>query len=70
MTIGANDTTVFCTVEDDGRGLAPGYEPGVGLTNVRHRLDLMYPGRHRFSIGPGRIAGTRIEIELPLERDA
>ncbi|HEU4665990.1 MAG TPA: histidine kinase [Dokdonella sp.] len=69
VTIGASDTTVFCSVEDDGRGLAPDYVPGVGLANVRHRLELMYPGRHRFAIGPGRIAGTRIEIELPLERD-
>ncbi|MBA8889049.1 signal transduction histidine kinase [Dokdonella fugitiva] len=70
VTIGANETTVFCTVEDDGRGLSPDYAPGVGLSNVRHRLELMYPGRHRFAIAPGRIAGTRIEIELPFERDA
>jgi hypothetical protein len=56
---------LICTVDDDGRGLAPGFEPGVGLSNVRSRLELMYPGRHRFSIEAGRIAGTRVEIELP-----
>ena len=66
VTIDVDGEQLRCVVADDGRGLAPGYVPGVGLANVRHRLELLYPGRHRFSIAPGKVAGTRIEIELPL----
>jgi two-component system, LytTR family, sensor kinase len=70
VTIRADGDRLLCTVEDDGRGLAPGFEPGVGLGNVRSRLELMYPGRHRFSIAPRNGAGTRVEIDLPLTTDA
>ena len=66
VTIDVDGEQLRCVVADDGRGLAPGYVPGVGLANVRHRLELLYPGRHRFTIAPGKVAGTRIEIELPL----
>jgi len=55
-----------CVVADDGRGLAPDYAPGTGLRNVRDRLEVMYPGGHRFEVVPGAVAGTRVEIELPL----
>jgi signal transduction histidine kinase len=66
VSIDVDGDRLRCVVADDGRGLAPGFVPGVGLANVRHRLELLYPGRHRFSIAPGTVAGTRIEIELPL----
>jgi signal transduction histidine kinase len=66
VSIDVDGAQLRCIVADDGRGLAPGYVPGVGLANVRHRLELLYPGQHRFTIAPGTVAGTRIEIELPL----
>jgi hypothetical protein len=66
VTIAVDGDCLRCVVADDGRGLAPGYSPGVGLANVRHRLELLHPGQHRFSIAAGAVAGTRIEIELPL----
>ena len=66
VSIGVDGDRLRCVVADDGRGLAPDYVPGVGLQNVRDRLRLIYPDRHRFAIGPGAMAGTRIEIELPL----
>lgn len=58
-----------CTVDDDGVGVAAGFEPGVGLDNVRRRLDLLYPGDHHFAIGSRAEGGTRIEIALPLTTD-
>jgi two-component system sensor histidine kinase AlgZ len=37
---------------------------GIGLTNVRARLDAMYPGAYRFEAGPFA-QGWRVTIELP-----
>ncbi|MPZ32076.1 MAG: sensor histidine kinase [Rhodospirillales bacterium] len=38
--------------------------PGIGLENVRRRLDLHYPGRHEFTIGDG---GNKVVARLTLE---
>jgi hypothetical protein len=37
---------------------------GIGLENVRRRLDLHYPGRHEFTIGDG---GNKVVARLTLE---
>lgn len=66
VTIAARGDRLCCTVEDDGAGIAPQPVPGVGLANVRGRLELMYPREHRFEMAPRAGGGTRIEIELPL----
>ncbi|MFI4970948.1 MAG: hypothetical protein ACHP7D_12150, partial [Lysobacterales bacterium] len=58
-----------CTVDDDGVGVAADFESGVGLDNVRRRLELLYPGDHRLEIGARAEGGTRIEIDLPLNID-
>lgn len=69
VTIRADGTRLHCTVEDDGVGFSEDVQHGVGIDNVRHRLDLMYPHDHRFAIGARAGGGTRIEIELPLASD-
>ncbi len=69
VAIRADEGRLRCTVEDDGVGVAADYDPGVGLDNVRRRLDLLYPGDHRFVIEPRAEGGTRIEIDLPLTTD-
>jgi GNAT superfamily N-acetyltransferase len=58
-----------CTIDDDGGGPGDGFTAGTGLANVRSRLELLYPGNHRFAIGPRPGGGTRIELDLPLDRD-
>ena len=58
-----------CTVDDDGVGLSRDFEQGVGLGNVRSRLELLYPQRHRFEIAARLGGGTRVEIDLPLASD-
>ena len=57
-------------VEDDGVGipeprLAHIFEQGIGVSNVKERLKVLYSQDHRMIIDsqPGR--GTRVQIELP-----
>lgn len=69
IAIAARGDRLICAIEDDGPGIAPQSAQGVGLANVRGRLDLMYPNDHRFAAGPRAGGGTRVEIELPLRRD-
>jgi len=40
-------------------------ESGIGLNNIRRRLELLYPGKHRLNItNNGECFKTRLEIEL------
>lgn len=66
VRIHADGDRLRCTVEDDGAGLRRDFTPGVGLGNVRSRLDLLYGTGHRFEIAPRDGGGTRVTIELPL----
>jgi two-component system LytT family sensor kinase len=65
VCIGAADGRLQCVVEDDGTGIAADHVPGVGLANVRRRLELMYPNDHTFRIEARREGGTRVTIDLP-----
>lgn len=69
VAIRADGQRLRCTVEDDGIGVEGDPVPGVGLANVRSRLELLYPGDHRFAMLPRSGGGTRIEIDLPLTTD-
>ena len=57
-------------VEDDGAGipedrLAGIFEHGIGVSNVKERLEVLYSQDHRMVIDSREGQGTRIEIELP-----
>jgi two-component system LytT family sensor kinase len=61
-------------VADDGEGmseeaLAAADSAGIGLSNVRERLQVLYGGGFQFRItsSPGR--GTSVEIDLPVEME-
>lgn len=57
-------------VEDDGPGLPPpgsATRRGVGLDNVRERLDLIYDGRAGIAATNREPRGCRVDIWLPLE---
>ena len=69
VAIRADESRLRCTVDDDGVGVAADFESGVGLDNVRRRLELLYPGDHHLEIGARAEGGTRIEIDLPLNTD-
>lgn len=55
------------TVEDSGRGLAPEAEPGVGLGNVRRRLETRYGSGAGLTLGAREGGGTTARIILPVE---
>jgi len=57
------------SVRDDG----PGYqqeqtEPGVGLANVRARLETLFGGAGSLELRRGESGGTIAVIRLPLRR--
>ena len=57
-------------VRDSGRGLPRGWTPakvGVGLTNVRTRLEHLYGARHTFRIESPPGGGVRVRIRIPLD---
>jgi two-component system, LytTR family, sensor kinase len=54
-------------VEDDGAGLPAGQAAceGIGLTNVRARLEQLYPGAHAFALEALPERGARATISIP-----
>jgi len=61
---------ILIEVRDNGVGgrfyADPNFKEGIGLSNVRARLEQMYGNSHRFSLDgePGK--GARVYIELPV----
>jgi sensor histidine kinase YesM len=56
------------TVWDDGPGVGPARDEGVGLSNTRRRLEQMYGGAGRLELASEAGEGTRAAVELPLRR--
>lgn len=61
---------VVITVNDDGLGYAPNLRQGIGLTNVRERLDRLYGARASFEITGRSSGGTRAVVTLPFHQGA
>ena len=70
-----HETTMMIEVEDDGVGISGGRIPdggvvrkgtGIGMRNVRERLEVLYGEAARFDVmsRPGR--GTRVTLEIPV----
>jgi sensor histidine kinase YesM len=54
-------------IRDNGQGLPPGGSPreGVGLRNVRQRVDQLYGPRGRFTLAPAPAGGTVATLRIP-----
>jgi two-component sensor histidine kinase len=66
----ADGDSLAIAIEDDGIGgrfySDPKFEEGIGLTNVRGRLEQLYGREHKFALASTPGAGTRIEVRVPL----
>jgi LytS/YehU family sensor histidine kinase len=59
------------TVADTGKGLTSGLEgSGVGLANLRERMELLYPGSARFSIAANSPDGVVATVDIPCAEPA
>ena len=52
-------------VRDDGQGSATPIREGVGLSNIRARLEQLYGGRARLDLG-GATGGFSVRLEIPV----
>jgi len=55
------------TVSDTGLGITGDRDGGVGLTNVRERLEALYDGKGRLILEENRPSGLKVTIEIPHE---
>ena len=67
-----NDGLLHLEVRDDGRGVDRDHEVrarrGVGLTNIRSRLEQLYNGEHRFELENHAEGGVLVRVTLPFRR--
>jgi len=52
-------------IEDDTGTLAGTTPPGIGLRNLRERLEVLYSGRATLALSQLSPAGVRAEMEVP-----
>lgn len=57
--------SVVVEIADTGVGFAPTTRGGVGLSNLRDRLKLLYGERASLQIGENTPVGTRVTVRLP-----
>jgi two-component system, LytTR family, sensor kinase len=81
VRLGRNRDSLEIVVEDNGRGLngllttsgrflaaVPSVDGlGIGLTNTRSRLAMLYGDRYAFRMSNLTTGGCRVEIRLPIE---
>jgi LytS/YehU family sensor histidine kinase len=61
----AQGGTLELAVRDNGAGVAPGAEDGVGLSTTRARLEKLYGTAQRFVLRPRDGGGTEAMIAMP-----
>jgi two-component system LytT family sensor kinase len=74
LTASATDGVLHLVVRDDGPGLPTGWSldgsTGVGLANIRSRLDHLFGGAAVLDLRPRSTGGVEATITLPLRRPA
>ena len=57
--------TLSVRVEDNGPEITKPVANGVGLENLRRRLEMLYPGNHRLTASPIPDGGFRVTMQIP-----
>jgi two-component system LytT family sensor kinase len=69
---GPDDSFLQLEIRDDGRGVDRDNEVrprrGIGLTNIRARLEQLYGAEHRFTLENQAAGGVLVQISLPFRR--
>ena len=73
IAAGREDDRLWMEVRDNGGGLHGAtlkkLRTGVGLSNTRARLDVLYPGCHRLDFTELH-GGLAVRVEIPFHRAA
>jgi LytS/YehU family sensor histidine kinase len=67
LAAAADDACLRLTVADDGRGFSSVGGTGIGLSNIRRRLEAMYGNRAWLEVGAPPSGGFAATIVIPLE---
>ncbi|MEJ0088753.1 MAG: histidine kinase [Limisphaerales bacterium] len=65
ITAAREGTRLVLTVEDNGVGLGHSNGNGLGLANVRERLEALYPSEHEFQFGERPGSGVIVCLSIP-----
>ena len=61
------DRALVIEISDTGLGISPNNAHGVGLANVRARLEALYPQRAELLMLPNRPHGLRVRLTIPVD---
>lgn len=70
ISIERRNGSVVIAVSDNGLGYEPNGRVGIGITNVRERLERLYGARASFAIEKRSEGGTRAVVTLPYQPGA
>ncbi len=70
VTVRRDSDAVTLEVTDDGRGFEGRSASGVGIENVRQRLQTLYDGRAELSIRAHTPSGVRVAVRVPVAEAA
>jgi len=72
LTARVEKEDLILVIRDDGPGLPDGRSApsrGIGLSNLRRRLEILYPGRHRLSLQNRPEGGCEVLVRIPFSSE-